>query len=229
MKTCGGFLAPPCERERKRTSSKRAGQVRCSISVRAATQSGHGGRVVPFDSIALWALTIVNSFVIILVIRQLATLPKYNRPPGPRPGAPFDDWVLTTLSGEQRSANQMPSEYLMLIAAERCGPCHALFAQLAHAGRPRGHFVIAGEGDAAVLSQATSTPTGPLSDEYLAGVDLAFMQRFDIPSTPYGLAVKRGRIVASGPARTPAELQRIADIFAPAVSGAAVLPGSPPR
>ena len=171
---------------------------------------------MPIDSIALWILTVVNSFAIILVVRQLATLPKYNRPPGPRPGAPFAGWELTTLGGEKRSAAQMPLEYIILIAAERCGPCHALFAQLANVGRPTPYFVIAGEGDAALLSQASSTPAGPLYDEYLAGVDVAFMQRFDIPSTPYALAIKRERVVASGPARTPAELQQIADIFTPA-------------
>jgi hypothetical protein len=111
----------------------------------------------------------------------------------------------------------MPTEYLMLVAAETCGPCHALFAQLAHGGRPPDYFVIAGQGDAGVLSRAASTTAGPLYDEYLGGVDAAFLQRFEIVSTPYAVAVKHGRVVASGPARTPAELDGIAAIFRPAL------------
>lgn len=166
-----------------------------------------------FDLIALWTLTVLNSFAIILVVRQIATLPKYNRPPGPRAGSVFGDWELTTLGGDKRLSKQMPSQYVMLMAAERCAPCHALLAQLVHGGRPEGHFVIAGDGDPVVLSRAASTPAGPIYDEYLDGADAAFLQRFDIVSTPYALAIKHGRVVASGPARTPTELQTIADIL----------------
>jgi hypothetical protein len=179
---------------------------------------------VSFDLIALWALTVINSFALILVVRQLATLPKYNKRPGPRPGSPFGDWELTTLNGDKRSSKQMPPEYVMLVAAETCGPCHALFAQLAHSGRPRDHFVIAGQGDPGVLSRAASTPAGPLYDEYLGGVDEGFLQRFDITSTPYAVAVKYGRVVASGPARTPAELETIAAIFRPALQAIPSIP-----
>lgn len=169
------------------------------------------------DYIALWILTVVNSFAIILIVRQLAALPNYSQTPGPRLGSVFGEWELKTLAGETRSSSEMPPEYVMLFAAEHCGPCHVLFAQLGQMGRPGGHLVIAAEGDAAALSRAASTPSGPLYDELLSGVDGRFMRQFNIPGTPYGLAVRQGRIVASGPARSSSELQKLADVLRPAI------------
>ena len=164
---------------------------------------------------ALWAVTLVNSFVMILVVRQIATLPRYNRPPGPKPGATFDQWQLQTLNGRSRVATEMPPAYTMLVTAERCGVCHALVAQLAHEGKPQGHLVIATDGGKGELARAAASG-GTVYDEFLVGVDQTFLQRYEIPSSPYALAIRHGRIVAAGPARTATELAKISEVLAPA-------------
>jgi hypothetical protein len=143
-------------------------------------------------------------------------MPKYSRSPGPRLGATFGDWTLKTLEGETRTSKQMPPEYVMLFAAEACASCHTLFGQLAHSGRTRGPLVVAAEGEAPRLARAATTPNGPLYDEFLAGADLALMQRLEIPSTPFAVAIRQGHVMASGPARTPEELEKIGDMLRPA-------------
>lgn len=168
---------------------------------------------MPPDYLLLWSLTILNSFMVIVLIRHVARLPQ--RPPGPPVGLPVRDWTLRTVEGSERTGADMPSAYTLLVAAENCGACHGLLARLARSGRPPGTLVIATSGDGAKLAQAAESTEGPLYDEFLTGTDPEFMQKFRIPSTPYALAVRHGRVVASGPARTPEELAAIADVVSP--------------
>ena len=164
------------------------------------------------DYVLLWALVIGNGLATLLVIRQVAMLPKFSRPPGPRPGSQLD-WALATLDGTVRESSAMPAEYVMLFASERCNACHALFASIARFGRPEAHLVVAAESDGVMLEAAARTDRARLYDEFLLGADVAFMQRHGIPTTPYAVAVRLGRVVSAGPARTPTELAQIADIL----------------
>lgn len=169
---------------------------------------------MPLDYLAVWALTVANSLAILLVVRQLARLPK-PRAPGPRVGAPFVNWTLATLAGEQRSSRNMPSEYTMLFAANDCRQCHTLFSDLAESKRTIGVLVVAADGDAAALAGPAEARTAQFYDEFLTGADQAFRQQFHIPGTPFAIAVRQGHVVGSGATRTPAELQRIADMLRP--------------
>jgi hypothetical protein len=169
-----------------------------------------------WDYVVLWALTVINSFVILLLVRQLALMPKYTRAPGPRLGSTFGEWALQTMGGRALTSKQMPEEYVMLFASESCGPCHTLFAQLAHVGRSTGTLVVAAEGNATKLERAARTANRPLYDEFLEGVDDGLMQRLQIPSTPFAVAIRQSRVVAAGPARTPAELETITAVLRPA-------------
>lgn len=170
-----------------------------------------------FDYLLLWALTIANSFGLILMVRQLAARPVYRTVSGPPPGLRFTDWTLKTLEGLPRSSSEMPVEYTMLFASDNCGPCHTLLGKLAQAGRTVGTLVLAADGDAAKLQQAALSARGPLYDEFLAGADQTFRQRFEVPGTPYAVAIRQGRVLASGPTRTPEDLQKIADVLRPRV------------
>lgn len=161
------------------------------------------------DSIVLWILTIANSVAILLVVRQLAALPAY-RPTGPRRGASFANWTLRTLDGTPRSSAEMPTEYTMLFASETCGPCHTLLGELAKSALNIEPLVVAVDGDAPKLQEASLSPRGLVYDEFLGGADSAFRERFQVPGTPFALAIRRERVVASGPARTPEELAKLA-------------------
>jgi hypothetical protein len=165
---------------------------------------------VAFDYVLIWVLTIANSVAILLVVRRLASLSTY-RPTGPRPGSSFADWTLQTLEGKSRSSAEMPLQYMLLFASETCESCHTLLRELARSSRRLETLVVAADGDAPTLRQAALTPDGPVYDEFLAGADIAFRQRFQIPGTPFAFAVRRGRVVASSPVRIPEDLARLAD------------------
>lgn len=169
-----------------------------------------------WDYLALWALTVANSFAILLLIRQVAQHPAYRQPQGPKPGTPFENWSLSTLAGQPRTAAEMPEEYTMLFASDSCGPCRTLFDELARSGRTRGALVVAADGESAALVRAAATASEPLYDDFLSGADHPFRQQHQIPGTPFAVAVRHGRVVASGPAGTPAQLQQVADALAPA-------------
>jgi len=130
---------------------------------------------------------------------------------GPRPGTPFKEWTLRTPDGSNRTSEEMPAEYTLLFAAESCGPCHALFAKIAKTGRTVGTLVVAADGPAPSLREAAMTDGGPLYDQFLTGADKSFRDRFNVPGTPFALAIRQQRIVASGPARTPEDVQKLAN------------------
>jgi hypothetical protein len=128
-------------------------------------------------------------------------------------------WTLRTLSGQARSLADLPAEYVAVFAAEGCGPCHTLFARLAHEGRPAGRLVVLAEGDAGRLATVAQTQGVPLYDEFLSGVTRPMMLEFEIPSTPYAVAVRHGHVIAAGPSRTGDELTRIAEALHPMTDG----------
>lgn len=163
------------------------------------------------DYVMLWVLAVTNTLGLLVVVRQLAFLPKYSVAPGPRVGRLLPAWTFTTLDGQQRALAELPTEYVAIFAAEGCGPCHTLFARLAHEGRPPARLVVLAEGNAARLVEVAQTPAGPLYDEFLAGLTRAMMLELDVPSTPYAIAVRHGHVIAAGPARTRAELAGIGD------------------
>jgi hypothetical protein len=169
---------------------------------------------VGLDYLAIWALTIANSFAVLLIVRRLAQLPS-PRGSGPRIGAPLGSWTLKTLTGDQRSSADMPSEYTMLFTSDRCGQCRTLFGRLAQSGRMVGRLVVASDGDAAALTEASVNREEPLYDELLSGADLSFRQQLRIPGTPFAIAVRGGRVIASGAAATPEDLQKIANALGP--------------
>ena len=162
-----------------------------------------------FDYVVLWILTIANSVAILLVVRQLAALPAF-RPAGPRPGTSFANWTLRAPNGAPRSSSEMPLEYTMLFASEACGPCHTLLGELAQSTPIGETLIVAAEGDAPRLQQEALSPRGPVYDEFLSGADSEFRQRFHVPGTPFGIAVRRERVVAAGPLRTAKDLEKLA-------------------
>ena len=170
------------------------------------------------DYAALWILTVVNAVALLLVVRQLALLPRYSQPAGPRLGRLVPDWTLKTLEGRDRPITELPSEYVALFTAEGCGPCHTLFNRLAHEGRPRGPLVVFAEGDAQTLAATATGAAGPLYEEFLGGVTHEMMLEFSIPSTPFAVAIRHGRVAASVPARTRDELANIGTILGPALA-----------
>lgn len=172
------------------------------------------------DYAALWGLTIVNAVVLLLVVRQLALFPRYSQTPGPRLGTPVPEWTLRTLDGRDRQVAQLPASYVALFTADGCGPCHTLFTRLAHEGRPDGSLVVFAEGDAGKLAETATAGSKPLFDEFLAGLTREMLLEFSIPSTPYAVAIRQGRVAASGPARTREELANIGSILTPAAKDA---------
>jgi len=160
---------------------------------------------------------VANAIATLLVVRQLALIPKYNRRPGPKPGALFQGWQLMSSDGELRSAEQMPSEYVSLFTDERCGPCHALFGELAHVGRIPERLVVISRSGGNGLLAAAATGSEVLYDEFLVGAGTQFFERFEIPSTPFATAVRHGHVIASAPTRTAAELDALAARLRPAI------------
>lgn len=176
------------------------------------------------DQILLWALTLMNTFLILLLVRQLASLPQYRRSKGPSVGAAFDGWSLPALGGGVRTSAQMPSEYTLLFASATCAPCHTLLEKLAVSGRTRGTLVIATDGNPEKVREAATGPQGPLYDDFLIDADHTFRERIDVPGTPFAVAIRNERVVSSGPASTPEALQKVADSLRSATVVAAAQP-----
>ena len=162
----------------------------------------------------LWAITLLNSLAIVVLAHRLARVAAAAEVPRLPQRTAFNGWTERALAGGTRSAADMPAEYLVLFVREHCDLCHALLTQLAHEGRPDVHFVLAGEGNPDVLTRAASSVLGSAYDEYLV-VDGTFLRRFGVASVPYAMAIRRGRIVRAGPARTPPELIEVAAAFTP--------------
>lgn len=160
------------------------------------------------SEVLLWTLTALNSFAILLVIRQLARLPIYRTPLGPQKGSLFTDWTLWTTTGTPRTSAQMPIEYTFLVTSENCSPCHALVAELARAPEAIPGLIIAADDDEGGIVRVADARG--VCDEFLTGVDPAFRQRFLIPGTPYVMAIRQERVVRTGPARTREEVLQVA-------------------
>jgi hypothetical protein len=71
------------------------------------------------------------------------------------------------------------------------------------------------EGDVQRLERAARGADGPLYDEILSGVTKSMMQDFEVPSTPFAIAVRNGRVAGAGPARTRDELASVGSILIP--------------
>lgn len=173
-----------------------------------------------FGDVVLWTLTIVNSFVLLLVVRQLAQLPAYRSARGPSVNSSFAGWTLSALDGRVRTSQDMPEDYTMLFASERCGPCHDLLAELGRSDRVAS-LIVAADAAAPRLQQLAMDADPPVCMEFLTGADRSFRQQFRIPGTPFAMSVRAGRVVTSGPARSADEVRQVAQALRPRAPGIA--------
>lgn len=161
------------------------------------------------DYIALWSLVILNTFAILLIVRQLAMLPQFARRPGPKAGSVVPDWSLTALDGRAVHASAMPGPYTLLFIASTCGPCHSLLGELRKVGRPQGLILAVAQGDADALAREAAGPSGALFDDVLLGGTGDLSRDLAIPGTPYAVAIASSRVVAAGVAPTAQDLSRV--------------------
>jgi hypothetical protein len=128
---------------------------------------------VELDYIALWALVILNTLALLLVLRQLAMLPQHARTGtvlerrGPALGTPIEDWSLAALEGGMRRERDLPPSYTLLFVASTCDPCHKLLAELRSIGRPSGPLYLVANGDPQSVAAEATVAGGRLYDELL--------------------------------------------------------------
>ena len=161
------------------------------------------------DYAALWMLVVMNTMAILLLVRQVATMPQFTRRTGPKAGTPVDDWSLESVHGGIKHSADLPDAYTLLFVASTCGPCHALFAEMRRVGRPGGLLYVVGQGDAEAMSKEAESEQGPLFDLFLRGGRGEVYQKLGIPGTPWAVAVKGGRVESTGPASTAEQLSRV--------------------
>jgi hypothetical protein len=172
---------------------------------------------VGIDDIGLWALTIANTLGLLLVIRQLATLPQYTHTSGvrerkgPAVGTVIEDWSLAALEGGIRREQDLPPAYTLLFVASTCDPCHKLLAELRTVGRPASPLYLVANGDAQSVATEATTAGGPLFDELLITGSGDLYQRLDVPGTPYAVSIRDRRVVAAGVSPAAADVARIAN------------------
>ena len=177
---------------------------------------------VTFDYVALWALTVANSLILLLLIRYVARMPQLSRRADPAPGTPVPPWSLTALGGSVVRSEQMPSAYTLLFLASGCKPCHALLTELRAHGRPTSAALVAvGRGDVQALAQEAAPDGVAVYDHFLVDPDGALSRQLRIPGTPYAVSVHDGRIVRGGSAPTASDLDRIASTTRTAASSPA--------
>jgi hypothetical protein len=164
-----------------------------------------------FDYAMLWLLVMTDTLAILLLVRQLATLPQFSRRSGPQAGTPIEPWSLEMMDGGTRRSTDLAEAYTLLFVASTCGPCHALFEEMRSAGRPRGLLYVVAQGDAAALEKEAVSERGPMYDLFFRGGRGDLYQRLNVPGTPFAVAVRKGRIEAAGPAASTEQLFRVSD------------------
>ena len=168
------------------------------------------------DYIALWALVIIDTLGLLLVVRQLATLPQYTRQGsarerrGPAIGSPIADWSLAALEGGIKNDRDLASSYTLLFVASTCDPCHKLLAELRKTGRPAGPLYLVANGDPQSVAAEARIDGERLYDELLITGSGDLYQRLDVPGTPYAIAVRGRHVAGAGVSPTAADLARIA-------------------
>lgn len=158
-----------------------------------------------FDYVLLWVLVVFNTFVSLLIIRQLAALPKVIRRPGPRPGLVLGDWVHPTSTGRQLRSSELPTEYTLLFVSGSCQPCRSLLEEIHERGRPQGMLVLVSQDDGQALSAERPDATA----DFLLPQDRDLYERLSIPGTPFAVKIQDGKVVRAAAAPTLSMLAEV--------------------
>lgn len=150
-------------------------------------------------------LSILNSFVLVLVLREFGALRAYRDSRGLQLGAPIPEFRVRTLGGSTVTSADLRRTVLLFIS-KGCDACQMLVRQLQAAGHAQSKLMIA------VVTSETLAP----DDAFLSGLrffepsqvfiddDRRIYQRFQVANTPFALAIDdvgtvRGRRIPEHP------------------------------
>lgn len=183
---------------------------------------------------ALWFLTIVNSLLLILVLRQLTLVVRGGEMrPGPAKNTRLPEWSLTDLSGNIRTSAEFAYEHVLLVVSEPCEPCRALLKELGGGTDPLPYPLVVAFDGTAEEARARTEWLSPGSGVVLQGAGAEFKKRIGIPGTPHAVALRAdGLIAASGVVNTREHLDalmRQLPSAKPQVASAGAIAGDAPR
>ncbi len=149
------------------------------------------------DLLALWVLTLLNTFTIALILRQLALRPQLAvKREGPPVGSTMPTWSLDNLDGQAGLVARLPPSHVLVFASTNCGPCHDLFRDLAsHPVDTKNLAYLVIDQDAVTVRQTLKdVPSGAFAGVFI-GSSPALLANLHVPATPYGVAIRDGRVV----------------------------------